>query len=175
MSVNIQSLPAKFAEFYEMITFMSNSNRNPDIICVQETWKIVDPDLFCIPGYHCPIFKLREFKQGGGVAIYVKDVYTFSIIEKYSSSIDKVVDSLFIEIRTLCRKKYVIGNIYRTNAKYTSFSEKIQYETFMDLLNNILADISESSLPSYIMGDFNFNVLNYERDMYTTDYVNSVF
>jgi hypothetical protein len=175
MSINIQSLPAKFLEFSEMISFMSKHKCNPDIICIQETWKIVDPELFCLPGYHCPVFKVRDLKQGGGVAIYVNDAYTFSVIDKYSSSIDKVVESLFVEIRTPCKKKYVIGNIYRTNTKYTSFSEKIQFDTFMELLNNILADISESSVPSYITGDFNFNVLNYEHDKYTTEYVNNVF
>jgi exonuclease III len=160
MSINIQSLPSKFSEFLEMIAFMSSSSCNPDIICVQETWKIMDPELYCLPGYHCPMFKLRENKQGGGVAIYVKDVVSYSIIDKYSTTIDKVVDCLFIEIRTVCKKKFIIGNFYRTNTKYTSFSEKIQFETFMEFLNNVLADINVSNVPTYISGDFNINVLN---------------
>jgi exonuclease III len=157
MSLNVQSLPSKFSEFSEMIAFMYKYNCSPDVICIQETWKIVDPDLFCLPGYHCPIFKIRENRQGGGVAIYIKDFYTFSIIDKYSSSIDKVVDSLFVEIRTICKKKYVIGNFYRTNTKYTSFSEKNQFNTFMDFLNNVLTDINDSNVPTYITGDFNLN------------------
>jgi hypothetical protein len=70
MTLNVQSLPAKFTEFKDMISHMCLKNCNPDVICLQETWKIVDPELFIIDGYHCPIFKLRESSQGGGVAIY---------------------------------------------------------------------------------------------------------
>jgi hypothetical protein len=175
LSINIQSLPSKFFEFSEMIAFMSKSECNPDIICIQETWKIADPDQFCLPGYHHPLFKLREQKQGGGVAIYVKDIHTCTVIEKYSSHIDKVLESLFVEIRTSCKKRYIIGNIYRTNAKYMSLSEKFQFDTFMDFLNNILADCNDSNIPSYIAGDFNINVLNYDHDNLVSEYVNNIF
>jgi hypothetical protein len=158
-----------------MISFMSNSKCNPDIICVQETWNIADPDLFCLPGYHRPLFKLRDQKQGGGVAIYVKDIYTFSPIDKYSSHVDKVFESLFVEVRTLCKKRYIIGNIYRTNAKFTSLSERHQFDTFIDFLNNVLADCNESNFSTYIAGDFNINVLNYDHDNLATEYVNNIF
>jgi hypothetical protein len=77
MSLNIQSLPAKYFEFEEMIKHMSLNNCEPDVICLQETWKIPDPELFCIEGYHCPVFKLRDNMQGGGVAIYVKKILQF--------------------------------------------------------------------------------------------------
>ena len=45
-SLNIQSLPAKFTEFCEHICVLSASNCSPDIICLQETWRIVDPTIF---------------------------------------------------------------------------------------------------------------------------------
>jgi exonuclease III len=136
---------------------------------------IADPDLFCLPGYHRPLFKLRDQKQGGGVAIYVKDIYTFLPIDKYSSHVDKVFESLFVEVRSVCKKRYIIGNIYRTNAKFTSLSERHQFDTFIDFLNNVLADCNESNFPTYIAGDFNINVLNYDHDNLATEHVNSVF
>ena len=48
-SLNIQSLPAKFNEFCEHLCILSDNNCSPDIICLQETWRIVDPAIFSIP------------------------------------------------------------------------------------------------------------------------------
>jgi hypothetical protein len=74
----------------------------------------VDPDLFMLDGYHCPVFELREKTQGGGVAIYVKNDFNFSVISKYSFSVDKIADSLFIQLETHNKKKYIFGSIYHT-------------------------------------------------------------
>jgi len=46
MSLNIQSLPAKFAEFQDLISIFDHSNCSPDIIFLQETWRIPDISYF---------------------------------------------------------------------------------------------------------------------------------
>jgi exonuclease III len=70
-----------------MISFMANKNCSPDIICIQETWKIIDSDMFILNGYHTPVFKLRNNNaQGGGVAIYVKSCFSFTTVQKYTVS-----------------------------------------------------------------------------------------
>jgi Endonuclease/Exonuclease/phosphatase family len=175
MTWNVQSLPAKFEEFKDLITHMCLKNCSPDVICLQETWKVIDPELFIIDGYQCPVFKLRESSQGGGVAIYVKIGLNFNVVNKYSFSIDKVAESLFIELQTKDRKKYFFGSIYRTNAKYTSLAEKVQYEIFYDMLFNILSDINDTKTPAYVAGDFNIDVLKYTTNDFVNEYVDGIF
>jgi Reverse transcriptase (RNA-dependent DNA polymerase) len=131
--------------------------------------------MFVIDGYHCPVFMLRNNSQGGGVAIYVKNSLNFSVISKYSTTIDKILDCLFIEVRTASKKKFIIGNFYRTNARFTAISEKYQYETFSDLLSNFLTDINESGIPTYIVGDFNLDILKFNSCENCTDYINNLF
>jgi len=73
MSLNIQGLPAKFAEFEEFINELGRKIFIPDIICLQELWRINDPDFFDLQNYHKLIFKSRSSNtQGGGVGIFVK-------------------------------------------------------------------------------------------------------
>ena len=66
LSLNIQSLSAKFLTFMDMQNDLSSSNVIPDIICLQEVWQIPDPSLFCIPNYQPILFNLRASAKGGG-------------------------------------------------------------------------------------------------------------
>ena len=45
MSLNIQSLPSKFNELEELVRSLASNQCEPDFICLQETWRIVDPSL----------------------------------------------------------------------------------------------------------------------------------
>ena len=66
LSWNIQSLPAKFNEFQEFINVLNHNNCSPDVICLQETWKIIDKNLFALPNYSLPETLQRSNSQGGG-------------------------------------------------------------------------------------------------------------
>ena len=57
LSINIQSLPAKFNDLCIVINSLLVDNCAPDIICLQEIWKIPNSDLFVIDGYHPLIYK----------------------------------------------------------------------------------------------------------------------
>jgi hypothetical protein len=66
-SLNIQSLPAKFAELKELIITMYKAGTSPDIICLQELWNFPSNINFSLPGYGKLIFRLRaDDVQGGG-------------------------------------------------------------------------------------------------------------
>jgi hypothetical protein len=72
LSLNIQSLMAKFNEFSTLILNLTNDNRAPTFICIQEVWQVPDPDFVSLHGYQPLIFKCRSNNvQGGGVGIYV--------------------------------------------------------------------------------------------------------
>ena len=44
----------------------------PDILALQEIWKIDTKRNYKLNNYHPPILRGREAGQGGGIAIYVK-------------------------------------------------------------------------------------------------------
>jgi len=67
MSLNIQSLPAKFEQFSVLLNTLKKNNYSPSVICLQEVWQLTDDSLFGLEAYHEPIFKLRgKNTQGGG-------------------------------------------------------------------------------------------------------------
>jgi len=67
MSLNIQSISAKYNEFKELIITMSKCGTSPDVICLQELWSFPAQANFSLPGYNKLIFKLRANDiQGGG-------------------------------------------------------------------------------------------------------------
>jgi hypothetical protein len=46
MSLNVQSLPAKFSELKDLLNHFSTNNFLPEIILLQEIWQITDPIFF---------------------------------------------------------------------------------------------------------------------------------
>ena len=84
MSVNIQSLSAKFSELKDFLSQLSLNNSLPDIICLQELWNLKDVSSFNLAGYSQLECKLREKSQGGGVGIYFKSNINYRILEKQS-------------------------------------------------------------------------------------------
>jgi hypothetical protein len=106
LSLNIQSLPAKFNEFKSFITQLQISNKAPDVICLQELWQFPNDVNFNIPGYHPLIYKLRQNGvQGGGVGIYVKNVFKFTILQDVSIFHDRLFESIFCVISCNPSKK----------------------------------------------------------------------
>ena len=73
MSLNIQSISSKISELKEFLDACSSMNCKPDIICIQETWKIIDDSCLHIDGYQPFVYKCRELSQGGGVGMYFKN------------------------------------------------------------------------------------------------------
>jgi len=94
----------KFSELREMIEIMQKSKNEPDIILLQEIWKIADPSVFNLQNYNL-ICKARTESQGGGVAMYIKKEYRYNILEQNCIFIERVFESLFIEIWLQSNKK----------------------------------------------------------------------
>ena len=113
MSLNIQSISAKFNEFSELINVLSNLNCAPDIICLQEIWRFPTYHNFKLVNYHPFIYKTRESSQGGGVGFFIKNTIKFKMLPEFSIFSEKIIETLFIEV-TISNKRFIIGNIYRS-------------------------------------------------------------
>lgn len=69
MSLNVQSINAKICELREFIQHCAYMNCTPDVICIQETWNIIDDNTLQIVGYQPLVYTCRKNSQGGGVGL----------------------------------------------------------------------------------------------------------
>jgi hypothetical protein len=176
LTLNIQSLPSKFTEFSEFIRSLQISNSAPDIICLQELWQFPDPSMFTLPGYNELIYKLRRnHVQGGGVGIYVKSGINFTPLQQLSVFVDRVFESIFIEIKPANCNKIIIGSAYRPGSKHPGLSTVEQFSQFSDLFSNLCNELSSLNYPVYLAGDINLDVLLYNSNPKVTEYINLLF
>ena len=173
LSLNIQSLPAKFVEFSDLINDFSSPELSPDVICLQETWKIFDLT-FSLPNYHSLELNQRQTARGGGVGIYVKKHLSYRTLTQYSIFSERIFESLFVEIKLSSSKKIVIGSIYRPG-KTPGLSFTEQFSQFSDILSTILAELSNNYEHVFLYGDFNLNVLDLTQNKFISEYVDTIF
>jgi len=175
MSLNIQSLKAKFNDFRQLISNLLYSNCAPDIICIQEIWQIPSNDLFHLPNYF-PLEYLtrRNNVQGGGVGIFLKDSVQYSLLKDHSVMFDKVYESLFVEVISSDNKKYLIGSIYRPG-NHSSMSQSDQFDQFIELFSNSLSGLVDVYNRIYLFGDFNIDTLKYNSSNQVTEYIDLLY
>jgi len=174
MSLNIQSLPSKYRELCEFIDLCSDNNCIPDIICLQELWHVVDPDLFRINGYQPLIYQCRRNSQGGGVGILLRDGIS-GVVNFKPVFIEKVFESIFVDVQISGHKKLIIGSIYKPNSQYSNLTLNEQFDVFLENLNNILEHMSNQLVDVVLAGDFNIDVLKYSNCNFATSYIDTLF
>ena len=96
LSLNVQSLNAKFSSLREFVDHFNCKNFNFDIMALQEIYQIEDPSLFNIPGYAQLVYKDRKNRTGGGVGYYVNSKLKFSVIVELSIFILKEFVNVFL-------------------------------------------------------------------------------
>ena len=88
LSVNIQSINAKFDKLLTLITYLNESNFMFSAICIQESWlkQGQDISLFQIPGYNL-INQPNVCSEHGRLITYLKKEYTHNVRDGYKSSV----------------------------------------------------------------------------------------
>jgi len=174
MSLNIQSLPSKFNELEELIQSFTSNNCEPDFICLQVTWRIVDPSLYALDNYELEIKSRSRNVQGGGVGIYIKKGINYKILNEISTFIDKVIETLFIEVFD-GNRKYIVGSVYRPNSNHPNLTVNDQQNQFLELFSTQAAHLSTYEYPVYILGDLNLDLLKYNESNIVKNYVDMLF
>jgi len=174
MTFNIQSISAKFSDFCELISLFNDSNCSPDVICLQELWQFSPFMNLSLNGYHPLCYKLRNNAQGGGVGIYVKNHLQFKVLHECSIFMDRILESLFIEIALPNNSKFIIGTLYRPGATHPTLTPQELFHEFIELFSNLLDNISDRS-NLIILGDFNLDVLQFSSNNKCSDYVDLLF
>jgi hypothetical protein len=102
---------------------------------LQETWKIFDQSHFTIEGYNLEIKSRSKNTQGGGVGIYIKKGLRYNVLQESSIFIDKVFESLFIEVYDES-SKFIVGSVYRPNSAHPNLTCNKQITQSMELFSN---------------------------------------
>ena len=160
---NIRSLPMNFDN---LVIFLRLLNRNLSFIGMFETWlSYMSPiDTFNIPNYYF-LCKSYSSKRGGGVGMYVNNTYNFKERTDLSIFYDEIFESIFVEIEADNFEKTLIGVIYRP-------PEYSNIDLFNDHILTILHKLSKTKNLSFIMGDFNIDMLNMTDS--TTTFLNTM-
>ena len=154
-------------DFDELLSTLATLKINFDVIGVSETWNSFENPIKTnveIPGYS--YFPSQSHSQNGGVALYVKSGLSPTLrpdLGKGSADFETV----WVEVENKKGKNYLFCCTYRhPNTNLDSFSEYLQ---------EILSSPAVSNKQTFILGDFNVNLLNYNSHTPTTNYVNSLF
>ena len=139
-----------------------------DIIAFEETWLDKNNEnLAHIPQY-TPIFKHRTPCRGGGIAIFVKDDLRFSIRNDLNvpDHLLNLFDIVFIEV-VVNSQVVIIAILYRS----PSFNSIPQMQEFIEQTVGI---INRERKQFILLGDFNINLLSYNKSRETTLFLDSL-
>ena len=171
-ALNCRSLNAHWHDLTELLCSIMHVNFHFDVIGLSETFTIGQTIDYSLEGYHKPIFKCRdEHDDGhGGIGMYIRENIQFKIRDDISVFIPHVMESLFVEINTNKNKTTIIlGMIYRPNT-----APRADMDIFMSTLNDINEIISKEKKTSYLMGDFNIDLLKFTAHQKTNAFLNSM-
>ena len=113
LTLNIQSINAKFDQLSAVINNISDSGLYFGAIWLRESWLKDDTDLspFKLSGYQL-IHQSYKCTKHGGLIIYFSNKYFFKARNLYSRS--DIWEGLFIDVMGYnLRRSLTIGNIYR--------------------------------------------------------------
>jgi hypothetical protein len=90
---------------------------------------VIDPNLYLLKNYNFELLTRSNSTQGGGVGIYVRKGIHYRVLREKSTFIDKVIESIFIEV-TENNKKFIVGSVYRPNSKHHNLTSNEQIDQF---------------------------------------------
>ena len=136
-----------------------------DVIALSETWlNDNSSDTVNLDGYDfvsCP----RSSKRGGGVGLYIKNSLQHKYLPLLSKSIDNCAEIVTAEVKLRNGKTIIVCCIYRApNTDMTLLNEHI---------NLIFSKNSTKTV--YLCGDFNVDLLQYDKHADTNHFVDQLF
>ena len=167
MSLNAQSLFAKFEGLVAMLEPFASQDIHFPIICIQETW-INDESklpLVSLEGYSCYYVKPNASSHGGLIT-YVDNSFEVTGIKKIDNS--AVWEGLFIELKhDSLKNKFIIGNIYKP-PKDNNNANNIN--AFTMEIEPVVQERSSTNAEVFICGDYNINLLKLTGESHVADF-----
>ena len=164
LHLNIRSVPKNFNN---LTNYVQNLKINFDVIGLTETWiNEANTNLYNIEGY-VQRELYRKQRKGGGVSLYVKEEIVFNDRDDLTFN-NNNVESLFIELSSSEQQnnRIIIGIVYKPPGALI--------EPFLESLNEILNTVNKEHKETYIMGDFNLDLLRDKRHLPTSNFINTL-
>jgi exonuclease III len=163
---NIRSAPKNLKSLTHLL---GNLNIDFSVIGLTETWfNQYNYNLYGISGY-TSVHNYRQTRRGGGVALYIKDTIKYKCRPELDI-LNDFIESKFVEIQNESNginKPVIIGVIYRPPNTDT--------DAFNELINDTLMKINNENKCTYILGDFNINIMNSDTHASTADFLELMF
>ena len=167
LSLNIQSLNAKFDQLRIYLDYLQEQNCKFDIICLQETWineNNCNVDMFQLDGYQL-ISQCCSSTSHGGLAIYISDKIRYNILA-ITASESNSWEGMFLKLSLSNNKCITVGNVYRP-PRY-----RIEdYDTFLSEFENLLETFSGEVI---IGGDLNIDLLKINEKPKINEYFETI-
>jgi len=161
-SLNVKSLNSKFDSLRDFLLTLPTSVQ---IIALQETWKI--PHTFAVQIENFNFFHRERINgNGGGVGFYVSQNLNATIVDRFSTFIPKIFETITIEIVNSAKKIFV-SSIYR--------SPSSDFNTFFSHLDDFLFSLSSLNSTCYICLDSNINTLPFNNSHPNFPYYRTLF
>ena len=146
--------------------YLRTLNHNFSVIAISETWANNDSmSLLHIPGYNST-FKNRTSGRDGSVALFVRNCFKFTVRDDLSEFNNDYFESIFIELTNTTSGNHIIGAVYRP----PGYSPDL----FMIDFDKVLSAISKTRTECLIVGDFNADLLKYDKNADSEDFINNL-
>ena len=154
ISINCQSLSAKFENLQIYVDEISNEHPLSAIICQETGFKEnTDLSLYNLSNYNM-ISKSATKHTDHGLVIYLHNDFIYKELNIASITTDWECLVIEISLNKPNSKKYIIGNIYRRPIELLD-----SFNTFLTEFNECLSKLQTQNHPIYLAGDYNINLL----------------
>ena len=166
LHLNIRSINQNISKLTD---FLSTLEFNFSIIGISETWLDGNKqpnEYINMEGYNF-IQESRLNRTGGGVGLFISNDIVYKLRPDLIIFDSQIMESIFVEIIRPKQSNIIVGNIYRP--------PNSNLQMFIDNTNRIMAKITTEQKDSYLMGDFNIDLLKYQQHNGTNDFLDTMF
>ena len=154
--------------FEEREYLLKAANKTFDVIAVSESRIPKDTDLSKnINIYNYSVEFTPTESHAGGTLLYINNKLSYKLRQDLCISKSSELESTFIEIINSKKTNIIIGCIYRhPTVNLNEFSD--------NYLNILLQKISKEKKNIFLLGDFNVDLLKYDKHSRTNEFINSL-
>ena len=165
--LNILFLPHHCSELHSLL---SECNIDFDVIGITESR--IKRHQKALSNIEIPNYKLEQCSTEsayGGALLYIKNDTLYKVRNDLKMYKSKNLESIFIEIINTNNKNIVVGYVYR----HPGMDANEFNEHYLSILNEKL--LLEKNKEIILMGDFNINLLRYNEDHNSTDFLDQIY
>ena len=163
LHLNIRSINQNFSELTDLLISLDHRFH---AIGITETWLNDYNHSVSIENYEF-IHSYRKNRSGGGVGLYLENNLDYKIRSNLKFVNSKLTDSLFVEVTVPKGKNIIIGVVYR--------APRADLAEFVKDFNEVIDKITKENKICYVMGDFNVNLMNYQTNNLTGEFLDIMY